>query len=62
MFTIFAGDYLLIQLGEPTSTNGEDVEISVNQEGSNFIIFDESSLAFVIRQGVTTNNEAGIYV
>ena len=61
MFTINAGDPLQIQLGEPISTNGEEVEISVKQEGANFIIFNKNSLTFVINQGITTNNEAGIY-
>ena len=61
MFTINAGDPLQIQLGEPISTNGEEVDITVKQEGENFIIFNENSLTFAVNQGVTTNNEAGIY-
>ena len=61
MFTINAGESMLINLGTPISTNGEDVEVSVAFDGMSFFNFDENSMQLSIDQGVTTNDETGIY-
>ena len=52
---------MLINLGTPISTNGEDVEVSVDFDGMSFVNFDENLMELSIDQGVTTNDETGIY-
>ena len=61
MFTINAGEAILINLGTAVSTNGEDVEVSVVFDGMSFVNFDENLMELSIDQGVTTNDETGIY-
>ena len=61
MFTINAGEAFLINLGTAISTNGEYVEVSVVFDGMSFVNFDENSMQLSIDQGVTTNDETGIY-
>ena len=61
MHTINAGEALLIYLGTPVSTNGEYVEVSVVFDGMSFVNFDEDLMELSIDQGVTTNEETGIY-
>ena len=61
MYTINAREALLINLGTIVSTNGEDVEVSVSFDGMSFVNFDEELMELSIDQGVTTNDEAGIY-
>ena len=52
---------MLINLGTAVSTNGEDVEVSVVFDGMSFVNFDENLMELSIDQGVTTNDETGIY-
>ena len=44
MYMFKAGDPLFIYLGEPTSTNGHDVEVEFNSRRANFIDFDEGEM------------------
>ena len=48
MFTINAGEAMLINLGSAVSTNGEDVEVSVVFDGMSFVNFDENLMELSI--------------
>ena len=48
MFTVNSGEEILISLGTPVSTNGEDVEVSVVFDGMSFVNFDEESMELSI--------------
>ena len=61
MYTFTAGDHLLIYLGEPTSTNGHDVEVEFNSRRANFIDFDEGEMTLEVMKGITSNDDTGIY-
>ena len=61
MLTIKAGEAFVINLGVPVSTNGEEVEVDFYSGGLGFIDFNESSMELSIGQGVTTNDDAGVY-
>ena len=61
MFTFTAGEAMLIQLGKPTSTLGHDVQVEVNPQRMNFIDFDEGSMTLSVREGITSNEDTGIY-
>ena len=41
MYSINAGEAMLISLGTPVSTNGEAVEVGVVFDGMSFVNFDE---------------------
>ena len=60
MYRIKAGDPLLIELGKATSSIGNDVEVNLSTE-AHFINFDEDSMSLSIDEGVTTNQESGVY-
>ena len=44
MFTVNAGEAIVINLGVPMSTNGEEVEVDLVSRGIGFMNFDESSM------------------
>ena len=43
------------------STNGEEVEVELVSGGIGFMNFDESSMVLLIDQGITTNDDTGVY-
>ena len=59
--TFNAGEAILIYLGAPVSTNGEEVKVSVKFDGISFVNFDQSAMELYTYEGVTTNDEQGIY-
>ena len=61
MFTVNAGEEIVINLGVPMSTNGEEVEVELLSGGIGFMNFDENSMVLSIDQGVTTNDDTGVY-
>ena len=60
MYRIKAGDPLLIELGKAVSNKGNDVEVSFSSK-AHFINFDEDSMSLTIDEGITTNQESGVY-
>ena len=44
IFTVNAGEAIVINLGVPMSTNGEEVEVDLVSRGIGFMNFDESSM------------------
>ena len=44
MFTVNAGEAIVINIGDPVSTNGEEVEVDLVSGGIGFMNFDESSM------------------
>ena len=56
-----AGDPLLIYLGEPTSSNGHDVEVEFNSRRANFFDFDEREMTLEVMAGITSNDDTGTY-
>ena len=61
MFTVNAGEAIVINLGVPMSTNGEEVEVELVSGGIGFMNFDKNSMVLSIDQGVTTNDDTGVY-
>ena len=61
MYTFNAGEAILIYVGAPISTNGEEVKVSVEFDGISFVNFDQSAMELYTYEGVTTNEEQGIY-
>ena len=51
----------MIYLGEPTSTKGEEVQVEVNFRRMDFIDFDEDEMTLSVMEGITTNEDTGIY-
>ena len=44
MYTVNAGEAILINLGTPISTNGEEVNVSIEYDGISFVNFDDSTM------------------
>ena len=51
----------MIYLGEPTASNGEEVQVEINFRRMDFIDFDENAMTLSIMEGITTNEDTGIY-
>ena len=60
--TVDVGTAFSLQLGQPTSDYGNDVEIEVDTGSAGFFSFDEAALRLFIEESVTTNSDEGIYV
>ena len=61
MYTVNAGEAILIYLGTSISSNGEEVNVIIESDGIDFVNFDESKMELYTNEGVTTNEEQGIY-
>ena len=61
MYTFRAGEAIEIQLGQPTSTLGNDVQVEFVPRRMNFINFSEESMTLSASEGITTNEDTGIY-
>lgn len=60
--TINAGEAFFVNIGEPFSPNGNEVEVHVDLRRTPFAQYDENSRILNIQEGYTTNNEAGVYL
>ena len=61
MYTVNAGEAILIYLGTSISSNGEEVNVIIESDGIDFVNFDEFKMELYTNEGVTTNKEQGIY-
>ena len=61
MYTVNAGEAILIYLGTSISSNGEEVNVIIESDGIDFVNFDEFKMELYTNEGVTTNEEQGIY-
>ena len=55
MYTVNAGEAISIYLGTPISSNGEDLDVSIEFDGMSFVNFDESTMELYTNERVTTN-------
>ena len=61
VYIFSAGDPFSIFLGLPTSTLGNEVQVEILSPGIDFIDFDRGSMTLSIMDGITTNEDAGVY-